>query len=265
MSDTNANMTYADYLMLDQVLSAQAPKTDVHDEMLFVIIHQTAELWMKQMLFELRAAYGQISAGDLVPAYKGMARISRIQAILTQAWEILNTMTPADYLKFRHALGSSSGFQSYQFRLIEFWFGHKQPQHLKYHPKPAQQAALNEALNSPSLYDVALQALAKAGFDLPAHVLARDWATPYMPDAAVEAAWLHVYQNPETHWELYQLAEKLVDLDDALSHWRFRHMSAVERIIGRKPGTGGSDGVGYLGKTLATHCFPELWSLRTQL
>ncbi len=264
MTDT-ADMTYADYLGLEQILSAQRPLTDVHDEMLFVIIHQTAELWMKQMLYELTFARDLIRADELVPSYKAMARVSRIQAILTQAWDILATMTPADYLKFRDSLGTSSGFQSHQFRLIEFTLGHKQPFHLKYHPSAAAQTALRAALDAPSLYDEALRALARAGFALPEAVTHRDWAQPYVPSAAVEDAWLAVYADTTAHWPLYQLAEKLMDLDDAMSHWRFRHMSAVERIIGRKPGTGGSDGVGYLASTLAQHCFPELWTLRTRL
>jgi len=259
-------ITYAGYLALDELLACQHPLSDQHDEMLFVIIHQTKELWLKQILHELALAQKLVRAGDLVPAYKSMARISRIQAVMTQSWDILATLTPADYLRFRGVLGTSSGFQSDQFRRVEAMLGLKDARFLAHHEdRPEAHAALRAALEAPSLYDDALHQLARAGFDLPAEVLERDISTPYEPHPAVEAAWLTVYREPERYWALYQLAEKLVDLDDALLTWRHKHVVTVERIIGRKTGTGGTDGVGYLTETLKRRCFPELWSLRTRL
>jgi tryptophan 2,3-dioxygenase len=262
----NRPITYAGYLALDDLLACQHPLSDQHDEMLFVIIHQTKELWLKQILHELALAQALVRAGDLVPAYKSMARISRIQAVMTQSWDILATLTPADYLRFRGVLGTSSGFQSDQFRRVEAMLGLKDPRFLAYHEdRPEAHAALKAAIESPSLYDDALHQLARAGFDLPPEVLERDISAPYEPHPAVEAAWLAVYRESERYWSLYQLAEKLVDLDDALLTWRHKHVVTVERIIGRKTGTGGTDGVGYLTETLKRRCFPELWSLRTRL
>ncbi len=259
-------ITYAGYLALDELLACQHPLSDQHDAMLFVIIHQTKELWLKQILHELALAQKLVRAGDLVPAYKSMARISRIQAVMTQSWDILATLTPADYLRFRGVLGTSSGFQSDQFRRVEAMLGLKDARFLVHHEdRPEAHAALKGALEAPSLYDDALHQLARAGFDLPAEVLERDISAPYEPHPAVEAAWLTVYREPERHWALYQLAEKLVDMDDALLTWRHKHVVTVERIIGRKTGTGGTDGVGYLTETLKRRCFPELWSLRTRL
>lgn len=259
-------VTYAGYLALDEVLSAQKPRSDQHDEMLFVIIHQTKELWLKQILHEMALAQTLIRAGDLVPAYKSLARVSRIQAVMTQSWDILATMTPSDYLKFRGDLGSSSGFQSDQFRRLETMLGLKDPRFLRFHvERPAAHAALKAALEAPSLYDDALRQLAKAGLPVPAEVLNRDVSQTYAPSEGVEAAWLEVYRDTERWWPLYQLAEKLVDLDDALLTWRHKHVVTVERIIGRRQGTGGTDGVGYLIDTLNRRCFPELWSLRTKL
>lgn len=259
-------MTYAGYLALDDLLAAQHPLSDQHDEMLFVIIHQAKELWLKQILHEAALAQGLVRAGDLVPAYKSLARISRIQAVMTQSWDILATMTPADYLRFRGVLGSSSGFQSDQFRRLEYMLGIKDPRFLRFHEdRPHAHAALTEALEAPSLYDDALRQLSLAGLPVPSEVLARDVSRPYEPSPQVEAAWLIVYRDPERWWPLYQLAEKLVDLDDALLTWRHKHVVTVERIIGRRRGTGGTDGVGYLTETLQRRCFPELWSLRTEL
>ncbi|WP_312126474.1 tryptophan 2,3-dioxygenase [Brevundimonas sp.] len=259
-------VTYAGYLSLDQLLGAQSPRTDQHDEMLFVIIHQTKELWLKQILHEVALAQSLIRAGDLVPAYKSLARVSRIQAVMTQSWDILATMTPADYLKFRGDLGASSGFQSDQFRRLETMLGLKDPRFLRFHAeRPQAHAALKAALEAPSVYDDALRQLHLAGLHIPDHVLNRDVSTQYEAHPAVEAAWLEVYRNTERWWPLYQLAEKLVDMDDALLTWRHKHIVTVERIIGRKMGTGGTDGVGYLVETLKRRCFPELWSLRTQL
>lgn len=259
-------VTYAGYLSLDQLVGAQSPRTDQHDEMLFVIIHQTKELWLKQILHEVALAQSLIRAGDLVPAYKSLARVSRIQAVMTQSWDILATMTPADYLKFRGDLGASSGFQSDQFRRLETMLGLKDPRFLRFHAeRPQAHAALKAALEAPSVYDDALRQLHLAGLHIPDDVLNRDVSTQYEAHPAVEAAWLEVYRNTERWWPLYQLAEKLVDMDDALLTWRHKHIVTVERIIGRKMGTGGTDGVGYLVETLKRRCFPELWSLRTQL
>jgi tryptophan 2,3-dioxygenase len=265
MTDTKP-ITYASYLALDDLLAAQHPLSDQHDEMLFVIIHQTKELWLKQILHEVALAQSLVRAGDLVPAYKSLARVSRIQTVMTLSWDILATMTPADYLRFRGSLGSSSGFQSDQFRRFESALGLKDDRFLRFHEdRPEAHAALKAAIDAPSLYDDALAQLAKAGLPIPAEVLTRDVSKPYEPSEAVEAAWLEVYRDTERWWPLYQLAEKLVDLDDALLTWRHKHVVTVERIIGRRRGTGGTDGVGYLTETLQRRCFPELWSLRTKL
>lgn len=269
MSDARpltSDMTYARYLDLDTLLSAQNPVSDQHDEMLFVVIHQTKELWLKQILHEVALAQRLVRAGDLVPAYKSLARVSRIQAVMTQSWDILATMTPADYLRFRGVLGSSSGFQSDQFRRLETMLGLKDDKFLAFQTdRPEAHAALSQALASPSLYDDALGQLAAAGIDIPDAVLNRDVSKAYLPSPEVEAAWLEVYRDTDRWWALYQLAEKLVDLDDALVTWRHKHVVTVERIIGRRRGTGGTDGVGYLSSTLERRCFPELWSIRTQL
>lgn len=261
-----SDMTYAGYLALDDLLAAQHPLSDQHDEMLFVVIHQTKELWLKQILHEVALAQSLVRVGDLVPAYKSLARVSRIQAVMTQSWDILATMTPADYLNFRGVLGASSGFQSDQFRRFEAMLGLKDERFLRYHEgRPHAHAALKAAMEAPSLYDDALSQLAVAGLPVPIEVLNRDVGRPYEPSEAVEAAWLTVYRDPERWWPLYQLAEKLVDLDDALLTWRHKHVVTVERIIGRRRGTGGTEGVGYLTETLKRRCFPELWSLRTAL
>jgi tryptophan 2,3-dioxygenase len=262
----SSDITYAGYLALDDLLSTQHPLSDQHDEMLFVVIHQTKELWLKQILHEVALAQSMVRAGDLVPAYKSLARVSRIQAVMTQSWDILSTMTPADYLRFRRSLGSSSGFQSDQFRRLEAMLGLKDASFLKFHvDRPEALAALETAIASPSLYDDALAQMAKAGLPVPVEVLNRDVTRPYEPSEAVEAAWLEVYRDTETYWALYQLAEKLVDLDDALLTWRHKHVVTVERIIGRRRGTGGTEGAAYLASTLTKRCFPELWSLRTKL
>ena len=260
------DVTYGGYLRLKDLLSAQRPQTDQHDELLFVILHQTMELWMKQAIHEIGAAQREIRAGNHVPAYKHLARVSRIQAVLTQAWDILATMTPADYVKFRELLGTRSSFQSYQFRALEFQLGLKDAQFLKYQTPGSDEAKLLEsALHAPSLYDDVLAQLAKEGFAVPADVLDRPHEQAYEWNEQVEAAWLEVYRNTEKHWALYQLAEKLLDLDDALLTWRHKHVLTVERIIGRKRGTGGTEGVGYLQQTLTRRAFPEIWSLRTKL
>jgi tryptophan 2,3-dioxygenase len=263
---TPPRITYAGYLALDDVLAAQHPLSDQHDEMLFVIIHQTKELWLKQILHEVTLAQSLVRGGDLVPAYKCLARVSRIQAVMTMSWDILATMTPADYLRFRGVLGSSSGFQSDQFRRVEYMLGLKDDRFLRFHEdRPEAHAALKSALLAPSLYDDALVQLAAAGLPVPPGILTRDPSRPYEASDGVEAAWLEVYRDTTRWWSFYQLAEKMVDLDDALLTWRHKHVVTVERIIGRRRGTGGTEGVAYLTGTLQRRCFPELWSLRTKL
>lgn len=250
-------MTYGRYLALDQLLSAQHPISDEHDELLFVIIHQTKELWLKQAIAELRVALDLVRNDKLVEAYKSLARVSRIQAVMTLSWEVLTTMTPSDYSAFRSVLGGSSGFQSDQFRAVETLLG------LRGGGVPGP--LTTEFAAAPSLWDEANAALARAGFDLPESALVRDWSKPYQPSPEVEAAWAQVYREPHRWWELYQLAEKLVDIDDALATWRHKHVLTVSRVIGMKPGTGGTPGVPYLQSTVAKRAFPELWSLRTLL
>ncbi|KQV56046.1 MULTISPECIES: tryptophan 2,3-dioxygenase [unclassified Caulobacter] len=260
------DMTYARYLALDQLLAAQQPLSDRHDELLFIVIHQTKELWLKEIIHEVMLAMRLVAAHDLEPAYKALARVSRIQTVMTLSWDVLATMTPADYLSFRGELGSSSGFQSHQFRTLEYLLGLKDNSFLKFQQEGSSALAqLEAALAAPSLYDLAIAQLAKAGLAVPEAVLARDFSQTYAPSPEVEAAWLEVYRDTKRYWELYQLAEKLVDLDDALVTWRHKHVLTVERIIGGRPGTGGTDGVGYLTSTLRRRAFPELWSLRTKL
>ena len=259
-------ITYASYLAIDELLDLQRPLSGEHDEMLFVVIHQTKELWLKQIIHEVLLAKRFISTGDLPPAFKALARVSRIQAVMTHSWDILSTMTPADYLAFRGSLGTSSGFQSNQFRRFEYLLGLKDPSFLKFHTeRPVALADLQSALDQPSLYDNAIHALAEAGLSIPESVLNRDVTQPYEPSKAVEDAWLQVYSDTTAYWALYELAEKLVDLDDALLTWRHKHVITVERIIGMKMGTGGTPGVSYLQKTLERRAFPELWSVRTRL
>jgi tryptophan 2,3-dioxygenase len=255
MTATPAGMTYADYLKLDQLLSAQQPLSELHDEMLFIVIHQTKELWMKELLHELNLAIRLIGEDRFAEAYKAMARISRIQAVMTLSWDVLSTLTPVDYLKFRDVLGTSSGFQSEQFREIEFRLGLKNPAFLEQHPEgSAGRARLEAALREPSLREASIAALERAGFDV------GDRSTEVLA-----AAWLEVYRDAERWFELYELAEKLVDIDDALAAWRHKHVLTVERIIGNKRGTGGSAGAPYLRSTLDKRVFPELWALRTKL
>ena len=255
MTATPAGMTYANYLKLDQLLSAQQPLSDLHDEMLFIVIHQTKELWMKEMLHELRLAIGLVEADRFAEAYKAMARISRIQAVMTLSWDVLSTLTPVDYLKFRDVLGTSSGFQSEQFREIEFRLGLKEPNFVNHYPEGGRErAALEQALSEPSLREAATAALERAGFDVGDRSV-----------VALAAAWLEVYRDADRWFELYELAEKLVDIDDALAGWRHKHVLTVERIIGSRRGTGGSAGAPYLRSTLDKRVFPELWSLRTDL
>jgi tryptophan 2,3-dioxygenase len=255
MTATPAGMKYADYLKLDQLLSAQQPLSQLHDEMLFIIIHQTKELWMKEMLHELDLAIRLVAADRFAEAYKAMARISRIQAVMTLSWDVLSTLTPVDYLKFRSVLGTSSGFQSAQFRELEFRLGLKEPNFVNHYDEGSpERERLELALTEPSLREASHDALARAGFDVGDRSV-----------SAVAGSWLQVYRDAERWFDLYELAEKLVDIDDALAGWRHKHVLTVERIIGNKQGTGGSAGAPYLRSTLEKRVFPELWSLRTDL
>ncbi len=261
-----ADMSYGDYLHLDAVLAAQHPLSPDHNEMLFIIQHQTSELWMKLMLHELRAAVAAIAADDLPPAFKMLARVSRIMEQLVHAWDVLSTMTPPEYSAIRPYLSSSSGFQSWQYRCIEFMMGNKNAAMLKVHELRAERFAVVEAAwRTPSLYDEALRLLARRGLAVPASHVQRDWTQAYAADEGVAQAWLTVYRDPSAHWDLYQLGEELVDLEDAFRLWRFRHVTTVERVIGFKRGTGGTSGVAYLRRMLDVTLFPELWSLRTDL
>ena len=264
--DFSASMSYGDYLHLDEILNAQHPRSPAHDEMLFIVQHQTSELWMKLMLHELRAAIACVASEQLPDAFKMLARVTRIMEQLVSAWTVLSTMTPPEYSAMRPYLASSSGFQSAQYRCIEFALGNKNPAMLKPHAhRPDLLAQVDAAWRAPSLYDEALKLLARRGLSVPADHLARDWTQPYVESDGVEAAWLTVYRDPKAHWDLYQLGEKLTDIEDAFRLWRFRHVTTVERVIGFKRGTGGTGGVSYLRKMLDVVLFPEIWKLRTDL
>ena len=264
--DFSRSMSYGDYLQLDAILTAQKPLSPAHDEMLFIVQHQTSELWMKLMLHELRAAIAHIARDELPPAFKMLARVSKIMEQLVHAWDVLATMTPPEYSAMRPYLGQSSGFQSYQYRCIEFSMGNKNRAMLKPHEHRADLLAMVQAAyEAPSLYDEALRLMARRGIAVPASHTERDWTQPYAESEAVEQAWLTVYRNPEQHWDLYQLGEELTDLEDAFRLWRFRHVTTVERVIGFKRGTGGTGGVSYLRKMLDVVLFPEIWRLRTNL
>ena len=264
--DFSASMSYGDYLALDDILAAQHPKSPDHNELLFIIQHQTSELWMKLMLHELRAAIADVAADKLGDAFKKLARVGRIMEQLVHAWDVLATLTPVEYSAFRPYLGQSSGFQSWQYRCIEFALGNKNALMLKPHAHaPERLALVQAAFTAPSLYDEALRLLVRRGFDIAVTHVERDFAAPYPANAQVQAAWLAVYRNPHAQWDLYQLGEKLTDVEDAFRHWRFRHVSTVERIIGSKGGTGGTGGVNYLRKMLDVVLFPEIWQLRTEL
>lgn len=265
-TDFRDDMTYGDYLQLDSILSSQNRLSGHHDEMLFIIIHQVSELWMKLILHELTSAIQAIQADKMQAAFKMLARVTKIQTQIIQAWDVLSTLTPAEYLEFRDKLGKASGFQSYQYRQIEFALGYKTKHILKIYEKETDlHGQLEKAFHAPSIYDVSIQALAKAGFHINPAIVQRDFSTTYGGDETVAAAWKEVYQNVDQYWNFYQLAEKLVDVEDWLQQWRFRHMKTVERIIGFKTGTGGSSGVNYLRKVLDHRFFPELWDLRTSL
>ncbi|MEK0162954.1 tryptophan 2,3-dioxygenase [Phaeobacter sp. JH18-32] len=261
----DGRMSYGDYLSLDTLLTAQKTWTNTHDEMLFIIQHQTSELWMRLAIHELTAARARLLAEKPHEAFKMLARVARIFEQLNSAWDVLRTMTPSDYSAFRNELGQSSGFQSHQYRQIEFMLGNRNKAMLRPHAhRPDILALLEEELRQPSLYDVALRALSKR-FELPEEVLNRDLSETYSPNPAVEAAWTEVYRNTEAHWDLYELAEKLVDFEDYFRRWRFNHVTTVERVIGFKRGTGGTGGVSYLKRMLEVELFPELWHLRTTL
>ena len=264
--DFKESMSYGDYLGLDQILSAQHPLSPNHNEMLFIIQHQTSELWIKLMLHELQAVRRHIKEDNLPPAFKMLARVARIMDQLVHAWDVLATMTPPEYTAIRPYLGASSGFQSFQYRELEFILGNKNANLLAVHEKsPEAHAILERELHAPSVYDEAVMLLARSGLSIAPERLAADWTRPTVGDESVKAAWLAVYQATQHHWALYELAEKLVDLETAFRFWRFRHVSTVERIIGFKTGTGGTSGASYLRKMLDVVLFPELFALRTAL
>ncbi len=264
--DFSQSMSYGDYLQLDAILNAQKPLSPDHNEMLFIVQHQTSELWMKLMLHELTAAIQHIEQDDLPDAFKMLARVSQIMAQLVHAWDVLATMTPPEYSAIRPYLAQSSGFQSWQYRCIEFSMGNKNPAMLMPHAhRPDLHAKVENAYLAPSLYDASLKLLARKGLPVPNSALDRDWRQAYSASQEVEAAWLIVYRNHKQYWDLYQLGEELADLEDAFRLWRFRHLTTVERVIGFKRGTGGTGGVSYLRKMLDVVLFPEIWSLRTSL
>ncbi len=265
-TDLAGQQDYARYLGLEQLLSSQQPVSSSHDELLFIVIHQATELWLKVMVHELRAARRMMAADTLRSSFKMLARVSRIQAQLIQSWDVLSTLTPADYLAFRDRLGPASGLQSHQYRLLECLLGHKRPELLAVFRHSLEiHAELDRELNAPSLYDEAIRLLARRGMAVAPEALERDWRQPYQADDSVRAAWAQVYREPAAHWDLYELAEELIDLEDWSRQWRFRHATTVERIIGRKTGTGGSSGVDYLRRGVDVCYFPELWQLRTDL
>jgi tryptophan 2,3-dioxygenase len=265
-TDFNNDMSYGDYLKLDQILTAQSPLSDQHDEMLFIIIHQASELWLKLAGHELSVAIENLKQGDFGHAFKVISRVKQIFNQLTQSWNILSTLTPVDYLKFRDSLGHSSGFQSYSYRKLEFLLGNKNQSLLKVHENdPNVYQDLKSTLEAPSIYDVTLSILAERGLQIDEAYLKRDVCEPYIKNDSVLKAWIEVYRDADTYFELYELAEKLVDIEDSFQQWRFKHMYTVQRIIGNKIGTGGSSGVSFLKKALDISFFPELFELRTHL
>ena len=264
--DLGSSQSYGDYLQLSRLLSAQQPLSGEHDEMMFIVVHQVSELWIRLFLHELEFVQRCVIRDDLDPSFKALQRISKVQAQLFGAWEIMATMTPSDYTLFRNQLGRSSGFQSMQYRLMEFGLGNKNADMIRVHQRnPDDYARLKRALHAPSLYDEVLRLLSRRGYGVPQELLDRDFSQPYVASKAVTGAWLGVYHNADKDWDLYELAEGLVDLDHRFQLWRFQHMKTVERIIGHKPGTGGTSGVSYLAKALELRFFPELWQARTSL
>jgi tryptophan 2,3-dioxygenase len=266
LTDFSSRMSYGDYLQLDKILDAQAPLSKAHDEILFIIQHQTSELWMKLAIHELSAATRSIAQDDLQPAFKMLARVARIMEQLNSAWDVLRTMTPSEYTHFRSSLGQSSGLQSYQYRAIEYLAGNKNIAMLKPHEHRQELYDwLDGIRHKPSLYDEAIAILQRRGFAIDPAVLDRDKAEPYQRNDSVKLAWVEIYRDPARHWELYELAEKLVDFEDYFRRWRFNHVTTVERVIGFKRGTGGTSGVAYLRRMLEIVLFPELWDVRTEL
>ncbi|MGE4249441.1 MAG: tryptophan 2,3-dioxygenase [Parvibaculaceae bacterium] len=266
LTDFTSRMSYGDYLQLDRILNAQTPLSKAHDELLFIIQHQTSELWMKLAIHELSAAIRAVAGDDLQPAFKMLARVARIMEQLNSAWDVLRTMTPSEYTHFRASLGQSSGLQSQQYRAIEYLAGNKNIAMLKPHEhRPEVHDRLDAIRRQPSLYDEAIALLARRGFAIDGAVLQRDPAEPYRRNDSVKAAWAQVYRDPARYWELYELAEKLVDFEDYFRRWRFNHVTTVERVIGFKRGTGGTSGVAYLRRMLEVVLFPELWDVRTEL
>jgi len=264
--DLGDSQSYGEYLRLDLLLAAQRPLTAEHSEMLFIIVHQVSELWMRLMRHELGGVMDCVRRDDLDPSFKMLSRIGRVQAQLMAVWEVLATMSPFDYAAFRNALGRSSGFQSQQYRLLEFLLGNKNAAMIEVHRhEPQAYAELERALAAPSLYDEVLRLLSRRGYGVPEAALVRDFSLPYEASKQVTGAWLGVYHNAEKDWDLYELAERLVDLDHRFQLWRYQHMKTVERIIGYKPGTGGTAGVSYLAKALRLRLFPELWEARTSM
>ena len=264
--DLGASLSYGEYLQLDKLLAAQRPLSNEHNEMLFIIVHQVSELWMRLILHELTAALACVQRDDLDPALKMLARISRSQTQLISVWDVLSTLTPSEYTAFRNALGRSSGFQSLQYRMLEFMFGNKNAEMLAVHQRdPRAHETLMRVLEAPSLYDEVLRLLSRRGYGIPESHLVRDFSQPYQPSKQVAGAWLGVYHNADKAWDLYELAERLVDLDHNFQLWRAHHLKTVERIIGYKPGTGGTSGVAYLTKALELKFFPELWQIRTSM
>ena len=262
----DGRMSYGDYLKIDTILGAQSPLSDAHDELLFIIQHQTSELWMRLAIHEIAGARAAIAADALPQSFKMLTRVARIFEQLNNAWDVLRTMTPSEYTRFRSALGQSSGFQSWQYRQIEFMVGNRNKAMLGPHAHRADILAMLEAeLARPSLYDEALRLIARRGIAVPAEVLERDVSRPYESSEAVTEAWAAVYRAPEARWALYELAEKLVDFEDYFRRWRFNHVTTVERVIGFKRGTGGTGGVSYLKRMLEVELFPELWRVRTVL
>ena len=265
-TDFSKDMNYGGYLQLNKILTAQGPMSEQHDEMLFIIIHQATELWLKLVLHEVTAAQQLLTQKDIRASFKMLARVSRIQKQMIQSWDVLATLTPADYLSFRDDLGKASGFQSFQYRAVEFALGNKHPAMMKPHAHDEASYKTLEALyKGPSLYDRVVQLLGVANLGIPDTLLDRDFSQPYVSNDAVKEAWRTIYTNTDQYWNLYELAEKLVDLEDWFLQWRFRHMKTVERIIGFKRGTGGTSGVSYLKKALDIRFFPELWELRSEL
>jgi tryptophan 2,3-dioxygenase len=264
--DLGASQSYGEYLQLDKLLSAQKPNSFEHDEMLFIIVHQASELWMRLFLHELEAVMECVRRDDLGPSFKKLGRIAGVQQQLLGVWEVLSTMTPFDYSAFRNSLGRASGFQSQQYRLLEFLMGNKHRDMIAVHKRdPEAYARLQRALEAPSLYDECLRLLSRRGYGILEESLVRDFSEPYLPSKQVAGAWLGVYHNATKDWDLYELAERLVDLDHKFQLWRFHHMKTVERVIGYKPGTGGTGGVSYLAKALELRFFPELWQVRTSM